>query len=517
MRRVARSVVLPLAVALAATGAVLPARAAEGDAVLPPRTSFQKPTEFPGGDTDAHTLVTRWGDPATATLYDLSDGTPTSLGEFARGTYGHLFRPVLLGGTLALPVAGESVHTPESVTFREISSGDETTLAIGAGELVLSYAGAGAIVVSKPDAADSSRSDLYVRTAAGDDKFLDDVALVGATSRVIADATGALVYDTFTIRYVDLATDEVRYVDDNEAPVDENARPVYLTATEIGYRNDSQLVRVPRAGGAAVRVPYAGQSLWVGHVGDRYVLVRYAHPHYELTTMPDTGGAETLVPVALSSNAVTTYGTGEVAVFGTTGGGTYGRLAVTVATGATRLLVALPELPAAPHAVELAGGRLYVADEHTWGGELTRSDVDPAASSLAFGARGSVAPRPWTNGSCNGNACGPVAAFGSRVAFVQEQASFLHDGDLVVLDGTTEIARIDVPASSTSIDLGSDHLLYRVGVNSRLRDLRTGADAPTTLHDLWARTATASPAATSSGPTSRPVPSTSWRPRARAA
>jgi hypothetical protein len=489
MRPAVRSASVCLAAVLASCVA-LPARAVTTtDAVLQPEASWRRAFAWAGGETADHVLLATPGDPfgtpSPATLHSLDGVEPAALGSFDKAS-GWVFRPRLLGGTVALPVAGESVFTPTSVTFREIATGDEQTIVIGATERLWAYAGPGVGVVGVPDATDSSRTDLYLRSATGDTKVYDNAMLSAQSADVLADGTGAVVYDGGRMLvHVDFATGALRRVDDPDWFADVTARPTYLTATEIGYRNSDQLVRVPRAGGTAVRVAYTGNVDVVRHVGSRLVLSRYSYPAYELVTIPEAGGTPSVLPVPLSDNQIESYGTGEVAAFGTLGDGTSGRIAVDVATGAARMLVALAPPPAAPRGLALSGGRVAISDDHVFGDRLVQASVDPSADPMTFGPRSPLAVRPWSSNSCNGGICGPVAAFGSLTAFVQEPPTFAHTGELVVLDGTTEIARIAVNPNNVSFDLGGDHLLYRAGNAARLRNLRTGADAATTLQDLW--------------------------------
>lgn len=490
MRLLARvAAALPLVVALT-TLAVPPAAAGHDPdhAVLASAESYRKAYAWPGGDTASHVLLNHPGS-RVSTLYPMGDGEPLDVAADINGGNGGVYLPRLVGTTsVAIPTDGGSFHSPVSVRFRSLASGTDTsTFAIdtAAGERVWAYPAPDTLLVGKPDAVDHTRTDLYLRTVAGETKVMDDADLNAWGAWVLADADGAVVYDGGrTIRYLDLATQAVTRVDDADSFADIAARPTYLTATEVGYRNGSQLVRVPRGGTTRTRIAYDGRADAVRHAGSRLVLTRYRHPsRYELVSIPENGGPPTVLPVELTDNALGVPGGAEVAAFGILADGTSGRIAVDVATGAARMMVPLVAPPAPVVSVALSGGRVLVADQAIAGNRLTQASVDPVAPALAFGARTELAGGGWS-GYCNGAACSPVAASGARTAFLQ---SANGARDLVVLDGATEVARIRisyVPADE-AFELGSDHLLYRLYGTRHLLDLRTGADAATPLADVW--------------------------------
>lgn len=474
-----------LAVVLAAL-AVPPAAAADGDAVLAPVESHRKAYAWPGGDTAEHVLLT---DPTTrvSTVYRTGGGAPVEVATHMDGGNSGVHLPRLLGTTVAIPTRGDSFHSPVSVRFHDLAGGDDVTfpIATGAGERVWAYPAPRTLLVGKPDAADHTRTDLYLRTEQGETKVMDDAHLNGMSAAVLADATGAAVYDGGRmIHYLAFATGAVTRVDDMDAYTDVTARLAYLTPTEVGYRNSAELVRVPRGGTGRTRVAYTGNVDVVRHVGSRLVLTRYRHPsRYDLVTIPDTGGAETVLPVELTDNSLGLPTATEVAAFGILGDGTSGRIAVDVATAAARMLVPLVAPRAPVHGVALSGGRVVVGDEAGIGTRLTQASVDPAAPALAFGARTELATGGWS-GYCNGDACTRIAAFGSRTAFIQSTA----DGRrIVVLDGATEIARTPISylSANEAFGLGANHLLHRYWNTTYLLDLRTGTDTATTLNDVW--------------------------------
>ena len=486
MRRSSFVAVLPLTLALSAA-AVPSAHAATepAEAVLAPAPSWQKGWVRAGGETATHVLVTADEDGTPrARLYETGGGV-TDLGEFPLATHHPLLSPRLLGGVVALPGGGHGSVGPATVTFRTIASGAEAVVSIdlAAHERAWAFVDAGTVLVGKRDAANTALADLYLRTPAGDDLVMEDAPLLSSWgARVVSDTTGALVYDgAQALFHVDYATDTVTRVDD---PVRaEYPTPQYLAATEIGYSDGKDLVRVPRAGGARVRVPLAGDHGVVRRVGDRLVRARFAHPQYELLGLPAAGGTETFLAKALTSPDIAAFGD-EVAVFGLHEGG-YGRLAVDPVTAASRMLAALPSPPAEPRGVALSGGRLVTTDDSSYGGRLAESRIDPNGPMDAFLGRREIDGFVYAAPSCNGLPCAPVAAFGSRTAYLRATSAYGSGAELVVVDQPGEIHRVPVNPLTAWFELGGRHLLYETGGVRRIVDLDTGHSAPSALSDVW--------------------------------
>lgn len=475
--------------AVALTTVAVPPAAAGHDAdhaVLAPVESYRKAYAWPGGDTASHVLLNHPGT-HVSTLYPTGGGDPVDVATDIEGGNGGVYLPRLVGTTsVAIPTDGGSFHSPVSVRFQSLASGEETsTFAVdtAVGERVWAYPAPDTLLVGKPDAVDHTRTDLYLRTVAGETKVMDDADLNAHGAHVLADAVGAVVYDGGRlIRYLDFATQAVTRVDDVDSFADVVARPTYLTPTEVGYRNSGELVRVPRGGTTRTRIAYAGRADVVRHVGSRLVLTRYRHPaRYELVAIPEDGGEPTVLPVELTDNSLGTPGGSEVAAFGIVADGASGRIAVDVTTGAARMLVPLLAPRASVVSVALTGGRVVVADEASIGNRLTQASVDPVAAAPAFGARTELAGDGWSD-YCNGLLCSPVAAAGTRTAFVQSAGGAR---DLVVLDGATEVVRKRLSHFGEGFELGADHLLYRVYGTRYLLDLRTGAETTTSLNDVW--------------------------------